>query len=163
MEATSTTNFNGRNGKKTVVIEKKMIANSQDLEARTADTAAPIAVPAETPLVEAPDVADKGQQEEVKAPKAKGKKPLKLILGVLGVGAVAAGGFGYRYWQFASTHQDTDNATVAGHIHQVSSKIPGTVSQVLVDDNQLVQQGQLLLKLDERDYQNKVTLSQATS
>ncbi|WP_199349253.1 hypothetical protein [Nostoc flagelliforme] len=43
---------------------------------------------------------------------------------------IAAGGFGYNYWQYASTHQETDNATVAGKIHQVSSRIPGTVSQV---------------------------------
>jgi membrane fusion protein, multidrug efflux system len=155
MEATSTTNFNGRNGHKTVVIEKPMVANTSDLEARIADAPAP----ASSELVLAPEV-DKGEQEKVVAPK-KGKKPLKLILAGLGVGVLAAGGFGYRYWQFASTHIDTDNATVAGHIHQVSTRIPGTVSEVLVDDNQLVKQGQLLLKLDERDYQNKVALSQA--
>ncbi len=156
MEAISTNNSNGRNGHKTtVVIQKPMVANTSDLEARIADPA-----PTQTGFVVAPE-ADKGEQEKVTSPKAKGKKPLKLILFGLSVGAIAAGGFGYRYWQFASTHQETDNATVAGHIHQVSTKIPGTVSEVLVDDNQLVKQGQLLIKLDERDYQNKVQQSQA--
>ncbi|AFZ25969.1 multidrug resistance efflux pump [Cylindrospermum stagnale PCC 7417] len=85
-----------------------------------------------------------------------GKKPLFLILAALGVGAIAAGSFGYRYWQYTSSHQETDNAIVAGHIHQVSSKIPGTVSQVLVSDNQLVQPGQLLVQLDLQDDQSKV-------
>jgi membrane fusion protein, multidrug efflux system len=155
MKSTNTTNFNERNGYKTGVIEKPMVANTSNLEARTADTPASNA----NELIVAPEA--NSEQGKVIAPKAKGKKPLKLILAGLGVGAIAAGGFGYRYWQFASIHQGTENATVAGHIHQVSAKIPGTVSQVLVDDNQFVQQGQLLIKLDERDYQNKVQQSQA--
>jgi membrane fusion protein (multidrug efflux system) len=70
--------------------------------------------------------------------------------------------FGYRYWQYASTHQSTDNATVVGHIHQVSSKIAGTVTYVLVGDNQQVEAGQLLIKLDPKDYENKVQQAQAT-
>ncbi|OKH49708.1 secretion protein HlyD [Calothrix sp. HK-06] len=155
MEATKTNDFNGngngRNKSSVIVIEKDMVTNMQELEARAVETKAPS---------EAPFVAPEVPQEEKAAPR-KGKKPLKFILAGLGVGAVVAGGFGYRYWQFASTHQETDNATVAGHIHQVSSKIPGTVSEVLVNDNQLVQQGQLLVKLDPRDYQNKVTQADA--
>jgi membrane fusion protein, multidrug efflux system len=100
--------------------------------------------------------------EQGKEKTGKGKKPLGLILGLLGVGAIAAGGVGYNYWQYASTHQGTDNAIVAGHINQVSSKIPGTVGEVLVNDNQVVQQGQLLVKLDPRDYQNKVQQAKAS-
>lgn len=89
------------------------------------------------------------------------KKRIALILGGLGIGAIVASVFGYRYWQYTSTHQTTDNAVVAGHIHQVSSKIVGTVAEVLVKDNQQVQTGQLLVKLDPRDYQNKVQKAQA--
>ncbi|PAX52522.1 secretion protein HlyD [Brunnivagina elsteri CCALA 953] len=102
------------------------------------------------------------EQQQGKANTAKGKKPLGLILGLLGVGAVVVGGIGHNYWQYASTHQDTDNAIVVGHINQVSSKIPGTVSEVLVNDNQVVQKGELLVKLDTRDYQNKVQQAQAS-
>jgi len=80
----------------------------------------------------------------------------------LGLGAVVVGGFGYRWWQYASSHESTDNTIVAGHIHQVSSRINGTVADVLVNDNQLVQKGQLLVKLDPRDYQNKVQQVQAS-
>jgi len=76
-------------------------------------------------------------------------------------GAIVAGTFGYHYWQFASTHQSTDNATVTGNIHQISSRISGTVNQVLVDDNQTVTVGQPLLKLDPRDYQIKLQQAQA--
>jgi membrane fusion protein (multidrug efflux system) len=88
-------------------------------------------------------------------------KPITFILAGLGVGAVVAIAFSYRFWQYASTHQSTDNATVVGHIHQVSSKIAGTVTYVLVNDNQQVTAGQLLAKLDPKDYENKVQQAQA--
>lgn len=134
-----TNTFNAHNGHKTPVIEKQLIPDSETLETVTAES------PVVTPEIE----------KEKEAPR-KRKRPNGLILAALGVGAIAAGGFGYHYWQYASTHQETDNATVAGNIHQVSSRIPGTVSQVLVNDNQLVQPGQLLVKLDPRDYESKV-------
>jgi membrane fusion protein, multidrug efflux system len=99
--------------------------------------------------------------EQPAKPNPKRIKPIAFVLAGLGLGAVVAGIFGYRYWQYASTHQSTDNATVVGHIHQVSSKIAGTVTYVLVGDNQQVQAGQLLIKLDPKDYENKVQQSQA--
>ncbi len=139
-----TNTFNGRNGHKTPVIEKQLIPDSETLETVTAES------PVVTPEIE----------KEKEAP-PKRKRPNSLILAALGVGAIAAGGFGYHYWQYASIHQETDNATVVGNIHQVSSRIPGTVSEVLVNDNQLVQPGQLLVKLDPRDYQSQVQQAQA--
>jgi membrane fusion protein, multidrug efflux system len=99
--------------------------------------------------------------ETLEKPAPPGKKPIGLILGGLGIGAIAAGVAGYHYWEYSSTHQTTDNAIVTGHIHQISSKIVGTVAEVLVKDNQPVQPGQLLVKLDPRDYQNKVQQAQA--
>lgn len=103
------------------------------------------------------------KNEELIAPPVKSptKKPKGLILAALGASAIALGVYGYNYWQYASSHQSTDNATVTGHIYQVSTKIPGTVEQVLVDDNQLVKKGQLLVKLDARDYQTKQLQAQA--
>ncbi len=90
------------------------------------------------------------------------KEPKRLILGLLGAGVLATlGYYGYNYWQYSSRHQETDNATVVGHIHQISTRINGTVSDVLVKDNQIVKPGDLLVKLDPRDYQVKLQQSQA--
>jgi membrane fusion protein, multidrug efflux system len=61
--------------------------------------------------------------------------------------------FGYRYWQHASTHEDTDDAYTTGNTHQISPRVTGTVEEVLVDDNWHVHAGQLLVKLDPRDYE----------
>ena len=69
--------------------------------------------------------------------------------------------FGIRYWMYASTHEDTDDAYVSGYTHQISSRITGTVQEVLVDDNWHVTAGQPLLKLDPRDYQVALTQAQA--
>src|SRR5260370_10597306 len=74
-----------------------------------------------------------------------------LIIGAA-IGSLAIF-FGVRYWLYASIHEDTDDAYVTGYTHQISSRIPGTVEQVLVDDNWHVPAGQPLLKLHPRDYQ----------
>jgi membrane fusion protein, multidrug efflux system len=51
------------------------------------------------------------------------------VIGVLGLF------FGIRYWMYACTHEDTDDAYVTGYTHQISSRITGTVEEVFVDDN----------------------------
>ncbi len=91
------------------------------------------------------------------SPSKRGRQ--RILMGALGVGAIAGVILGVRWWHDAATHQETDDAYVTGHIHPVNSRIAGTVTQVLVDDNQLVSQGQLLVQLDPRDYQ--VALQQA--
>src|SRR5262249_26985659 len=58
-----------------------------------------------------------------------------LLIGVL---------VGVRYWHFSSTHVATDDATLASDVTQVSPQVSGTVSKVLVRDNQLVKAGELL-------------------
>lgn len=164
----SNTSLNGRGS---VVIEKELVTDRAVIEKQLitdADTAD--RVYREETLVVTPEKKtvplepDTKETEKPTTPPVKDRhkrRPIGLILAGLGVGAIAAGTFGYRWWQFASTHQSTDNATVAGHIHQVSSRINGTVGEVLVDDNQQVKKGQLLVKLDPRDYQNKVQQSEA--
>jgi len=57
--------------------------------------------------------------------------------------------------------ESTDDAQVDGHITPIAAKISGRVEQVLVDDNQAVKAGQVLLKIDPRDYQAAVDQAQA--
>jgi membrane fusion protein (multidrug efflux system) len=77
-------------------------------------------------------------------------KKLSLWFGLATV-IVFAGYGGYRWWQHAQTWVETDNAYVAGHIHQGSTRIAGTVSEVLVQENQVVEAGQVLARLDPAD------------
>jgi len=55
----------------------------------------------------------------------------------------------------------TDDAQVDGHITPMASKVYGNVLEVLVDDNQPVKAGQVLVRLDPRDYQAKVDQARA--
>jgi membrane fusion protein (multidrug efflux system) len=88
---------------------------------------------------------------------ARGKKSLVRWLALLAVilGVIA----GLWYWFYSSQFEETDDAYITGHEHSVSFRVPGTISEVLVGDNQLVKQGQPIARLDPRDYQ--VALAQA--
>jgi len=55
----------------------------------------------------------------------------------------------------------TDDAQIDGHITPMASKVYGNVLEVLVDDNQPVKAGQVLVRLDPRDYQAKVDQTHA--
>src|SRR2546430_17654876 len=71
---------------------------------------------------------------------------LRVGLG-LAVVAVAA----LLWWLHARKFEDTDDAQVDGYITAVSSRVPGTVLRVLVEDNQPVKQGDVLVELDAAD------------
>jgi membrane fusion protein (multidrug efflux system) len=49
--------------------------------------------------------------------------------------------------------ESTDDAQVDGHITPIAAKISGRIGEVLVLDNQPVKAGQVLVKIDPRDYQ----------
>lgn len=57
--------------------------------------------------------------------------------------------------------ESTEDSFVKAHVHVVSARIPGTVQEVLVKDNQLVKKGDILVKLDPRDYEVHVKAAQA--
>jgi membrane fusion protein (multidrug efflux system) len=71
-----------------------------------------------------------------------------LLLGALALVAVFVGLFLYYHHR-----ESTDDAQVDGHITPVASKIYGRVAKVLVEDNQSVQAGQVLVQIDAGDYQ----------
>ncbi|MBV9672942.1 MAG: HlyD family secretion protein [Verrucomicrobia bacterium] len=105
-----------------------------------------------------PDGAQDQQKEDKKSKRNKRRLPIKWILIALVV-LLIAGFFGFRYWQYASTHESTDDAYTTNHLHQISPRINGTVQRVLVDDNVRVKAGQVLVELDPRDFE--VSLAQA--
>lgn len=55
----------------------------------------------------------------------------------------------------------TDDAYVNGHVTFVAPRVPGQVVRVLVDDNNRVRKGNLLVELDKEPYQVKVAIAQA--
>lgn len=90
-------------------------------------------------------------------PPRKSSKRNLIIAGALLL-LVAAGLY---LWISSWNRVSTDDAQVDGHIIPVSSRIYGNVVKVLVNDNQAVKQGQVLVRLDPRDYQAKVDQASA--
>ena len=55
----------------------------------------------------------------------------------------------------------TDDAYVNGHVTYVAPRVAGQVSHVLVDDNERVKKGDLLVQLDKEPYQVQVDIKKA--
>jgi membrane fusion protein, multidrug efflux system len=69
--------------------------------------------------------------------------------------AVTLGGIGYgRYWWNVGRFiESTDDAYAGGNVTPVAPHVAGFVLEILVADNQHVSAGQLLIRLDARDFQ----------
>ncbi len=81
-----------------------------------------------------------------------GSKRAKALIILLTV-IIAGGWFGVRWFISSKCNIETDNAFIEARIIPVSSRVSGTVAQVLVTDNQFVKRGELLFEIDQRDYQ----------
>jgi len=85
--------------------------------------------------------------------------PLKILaVVVVGLVVLIVAGF---YIAYAMAHETTDDAYTTGYIHQISSRVTGNVVQLLIQDNQYVHQGDVLLRLDPTDYEVQVERAQA--
>ncbi len=73
--------------------------------------------------------------------------------------AIAAGG--YWAWTYFSVRESTDDAQIDGNIVPVASRISGWVTEINVHDNQVVKAGDVLVRLDPKDYQVALDRAQA--
>ncbi len=77
----------------------------------------------------------------------------KIILSVVGVAAVVTASYlSYEFVMYSST----DNAQVEAHAVMLAPKVAGFVTKVGVDEGQKVKKDQVLVEIDERDYQNNL-------
>ena len=82
---------------------------------------------------------------------------VRLIIGALLLFVI-----GIAIWVWATAgRESTDDAQVDAHVTQIAARVPGTVANVLVHDNQLVEAGAVLVELDPRDYQVAVDKARA--
>ncbi len=84
-----------------------------------------------------------------------------ILLSIVVVVLLAAIYPAYHYYLYFESHVSTDDAYVDGSVSLVSSRIPGTVSRLYVMENWGVKAGDLLLTLDPRDYEVRVSQAQA--
>src|SRR5262245_16604695 len=86
----------------------------------------------------------------------------KLLIGALGILVLAAAlWFGIPWIRLTLTTVSTDDAFVNGHVTFVAARVHGQVSRVLVDDNNHVHKGDLLVQLDKEPFQDAVAVKKA--
>ncbi len=100
--------------------------------------------------------ANKSPEPEALPPRPR-SRVLRVVLPLAVVLVALAAGL----WWYFRGQVSTDDAQVDGHIAPIASKIYGNVVDVLVDNNWSVKQGQVLVRIDPRDYQVKVDQAKA--
>ncbi len=74
---------------------------------------------------------------------------------------LGAAWYGYDWWTVGRFVESTDDAYVGGDVTVIAPKVAGFIAEVAVTDNQAVHAGDLLVKLDDRDY--RAALAKATA
>lgn len=58
-------------------------------------------------------------------------------------------------------YQSTDDAYIESHLVQISPKVAGQVTEVKIDDNQRINEGDVVIKIDDTDYKVKLAKAEA--
>jgi membrane fusion protein (multidrug efflux system) len=87
----------------------------------------------------------------------------QLLIGAVAIGLTgAAVWFGWQWWTIGRFIESTDDAYVGGEVTAIAPKVAGLIATVAVTDNQRVKAGDLLVKLDDRDFRAKLARAEAT-
>src|SRR6266481_3392983 len=130
--------------------------SKQEIEAR-----APL--PPDSPAAEQPELP---AQAEERQPEASGKgrrngllhrRPVVLAIGAMLLAAAVGGG--YLYLDSAGHFQSTDDAFIAARQFSLAPKVSGYLTAVPVTDNEHVAAGDVIARIDDRDY--RIALEQA--
>jgi membrane fusion protein, multidrug efflux system len=96
--------------------------------------------------------------EDRNAPPRKRRIGRILVL-VLVVAVLASAG--YYLWRYLNTYESTDDAQIDGHINAISGRIAGNVVEIRAEDEQVVKAGDVLVRIDPRDYEVAVAKAEA--
>jgi membrane fusion protein (multidrug efflux system) len=130
-----------------------MTRHSTDFEAEQA-------LPADTiqKLAPPPSTAVEATQPAVQAAKGGGFRRV-LLAGAAVAVLAGASWYGWDYWTTGRFLVSTDDAYVKADNTTVAPKVSGYLHEVLVGDNERVNAGQMLARIDDRDF--RVALDQA--
>lgn len=117
------------------------------------DHAAPLIIEPEPPTKSTPPAERKYSSE------TRRKRRRNLIVLIAALVVIATG---LPLWWYLSRYESTDDAQADAHLYPVSARISGYVVSVNVSDNQWVNKGDVLVKIDPTDYQVALAQAQAT-
>ncbi|MBD9676341.1 HlyD family secretion protein [Pseudomonas sp. PDM18] len=82
--------------------------------------------------------------------KPKSRKALKLAIATAAI--LGAGAYAGHWWLDGRFLEKTDDAYVGGDVTVISPRVAGYIAELKVSDNQKVHAGDLLARIDDRDY-----------
>jgi membrane fusion protein, multidrug efflux system len=98
----------------------------------------------------------------VRGPRLRAKVRKRLLAAVAGVPLViGAADYGQHWWTVGRFIESTDDAYVGGDVTPIAPHVAGFVQQILVADNQRVHAGQVLARLDPKDFQAALSHAEA--
>ena len=118
----------------------------------------PVQSPAPAPK---PEVPGKEQSPAAKTTPRWQKYLTPLLIVVLALAVVITVTRNWNAWEGGKVEQVTDDAYVRGDLTPLSTKVPGIVQAVHVSDYQQVHKGDLLVELEDKDYQAQVDQANA--
>jgi membrane fusion protein (multidrug efflux system) len=87
------------------------------------------------------------------------RRPYAVVGGLMLLFVALPGG--YLYWDYASHFESTDDAFIAARQFTIAPKVPGYLTAVPVTDNEHVAAGQVIARIDDRDYRNALNEARA--
>ena len=89
------------------------------------------------------------------------RSPIEIIAVLACIGGIMLVLYAWHLPPFRTSVETTDDAYVQGYVTTISPQVSGYVTEVLVKDYQEVKQGDLLVKIDDRTYAQRVAQAQA--
>jgi membrane fusion protein (multidrug efflux system) len=118
----------------------------------------PVQSPAAAPK---PEVSGKEQSAAAKTTPRWQKYLTPLLIVLLAIAVVITVTRNWNSWEGGKVEQVTDDAYVRGDLTPLSTKVSGIVQAVHVSDYQQVRKGELLVELEDKDYQAQVDQTNA--
>jgi membrane fusion protein (multidrug efflux system) len=103
---------------------------------------------------------DRMSDKPARSPRRVAKRLMAIAVAALIVGAAVW--YGWSWWTLGRFLETTDDAYVGGEVTTIASKVAGFVETVAIADNQSVKAGDLLVKLDDRDYRAQLARTEAS-
>ncbi len=94
-------------------------------------------------------------RDTIAEPRVRRAKVSRKQVGLAGMAlliGIGAASYGNHWWTVGRFIETTDDAYVGGDVTVIAPKVSGFIADVAVADNQPVRAGDLLVKLDDRDY-----------
>jgi multidrug resistance efflux pump len=90
------------------------------------------------------------------------RSPIEVVAVLAGIGGVMLVLYAWHLPPFKTSVETTDDAYVKGYVTVISPQVSGYVTDVRVKDYETVKQGEVLAKIDDRIYSQKLAQAKAT-